>query len=117
VFTVTQLTPELAEPLASALAAVFIDARQGPPEPPVTVVPLQPAELMIPTTHASDPRSLLALVQMLYGTAPPAWLVNVAGTDFALGETLSAEVRVRAAQAQICVERLIRQVVLPPVTA
>jgi hydrogenase maturation protease len=104
---VAQLTPELAEPLAEASMAVFIDASFGPEEPPVTVASLRPAEEVAVASHVGEPRGLLALARTLYGTAPPAWLVTVTGVDFGLGETLSAEGRCRAQQAQDCVERLL----------
>jgi hydrogenase maturation protease len=109
VMSVAQLTPELAEPLAAASAAVFIDARCGPATPPVTIVKLQPAETAPLPTHAADPRCLLAVARSLFGRAPAAWLVTIAGTDFRLRETLSAESRHRAREAQERVEYLLRQ--------
>jgi hydrogenase maturation protease len=109
VMTVTQLTPELAEPLAAASAAVFIDACCGPATPPVTIVPLRPAEMALLPTHAADPGCLLAVARSLFGRAPEAWLVTIAGTDFGLRETLSVESRHRAREAQEHVECLLRQ--------
>ena len=57
--------------------------------------------------HASNPQSLLALARALYGKAPPAWLVTVAGTDFGLSETLSPAGQHHAREARVCVDRLI----------
>jgi hydrogenase maturation protease len=104
---VLQLTPELAESLASAEAAVFIDARLGPVSPAVAVESLSAAHTA-PEAHTSDPRGLLALAHALYGRAPSAWLVSVAGVDFGLKETLSPTGQHHARLAQEQVENLIR---------
>lgn len=108
VVTVTQLTPELAEPLAASHAAVFIDARHEPDSGVITVEPLRPADVSLPT-HTADPRCLLTLARALFGHAPPAWLVSVAGADFGLRESLSPEGRRHAAEAVKHVEGLLRE--------
>ncbi len=108
VVAIPLLMPELAEDLAAARAAVFIDACIEVNASPVTVTPLQPAGGNVLPTHCADPRSLLALSVVLYGQAPPAWLVSVAGVDFGLKETLSTEGRHRARAAEEQIERLVR---------
>jgi hydrogenase maturation protease len=109
VVTMAQLTPELAEPMARARAAVFIDARLDSAASPVSTVRLRPTDVSPPPSHVADPRSLLALAQALFGQAPDAWLVTVAGTDFGLRETLSVEGWQHARVAQEHVECLLRQ--------
>jgi hypothetical protein len=57
---------------------------------------------------------LLALAEALFGQAPDAWLVTVAGTDFGLRETLSVEGWQHARVAQEHVEGLLRQLEARP---
>lgn len=85
---VPQLSPELAEPLAGADRAIFVDAAVATHG--VSVSAIAPQIERTPSSHFSEPAALLALAQSLFGHAPPAWLVSVPGTDFALGDKLSA---------------------------
>jgi Ni,Fe-hydrogenase maturation factor len=88
---VAQLTPELAEPLAAARLAVFVDARLAAEgdRSGVEVVPLEPTGGAPAFGHAGDPRRLLALAEAVYGCSLRAWLVTVPATDLRLGEGLS----------------------------
>ncbi|MDD1414691.1 hydrogenase maturation protease [Dolichospermum sp. ST_con] len=86
---VHQLTPELAEPLANTDLAIFVDACINSQFKEVQVQSLLPSELNTINTHISNPRSLLALSQMLYGHSLPAWLVTVPGVNFELGDRIS----------------------------
>lgn len=97
-----QLTPELAESLASAEVAIFVDARVGDPTAPghanvtfesIAATDADPAEAIAPSEHTSDPRRLLALTKRIYGRCPQAWLVSIPGVNFELGETLSEQAR------------------------
>jgi hydrogenase maturation protease len=103
---VQQLTPELAEAVAAAGAVIYVDAQIG--LMPAVVVTEVGAETLAPLpTHVADPRGVQALAWDLFGRAPPAWLVTVAGVNFELGETLSATAQRHAAEARGCIERLI----------
>ncbi|BAY11704.1 hydrogenase maturation protease [Calothrix sp. NIES-2098] len=86
---VHQLTPELAEILANADLAIFIDACLTSESSEVQVRSLSPNSSNIITGHTADPRSLLALTQVLYGHCPTAWWVIVPGEDFTVGDRLS----------------------------
>ncbi|BAY33225.1 hypothetical protein NIES2107_51200 [Nostoc carneum NIES-2107] len=86
---VHQLTPELADTLASADLAIFIDACVASENTEVQVKPLSPEFSNVIAGHTADPRSLLALTQALYGYCPPAWWVIVPGENFAIGDRLS----------------------------
>jgi hydrogenase maturation protease len=88
---VPQLTPELAEPLAAARLALFVDARAEHIGEGVSVLPIEPSDPGPAMGHASDPRCLLALALAAYGAYPRAWLITVPATDLDLGEGLSAE--------------------------
>jgi hydrogenase maturation protease len=93
----TQLTPELAEPIARADAVIFVDAAVKPIKPhnptrSFGVIRLRPAHDAYELgQHFGDPRSLLALAQLLYGAHPRAWLITVPGANFDLGESLSPQ--------------------------
>jgi hydrogenase maturation protease len=102
---VHQLLPELVEPLSRASSVVFVDARnEGRPgsvhrEP---VLALAGAEAM---THTLDPGRLLGLCLRLYGRAPEAVAVSVAGARFGFGHHLSEPVRRAVPEAARCVLR------------
>jgi len=87
-----QLTPELAEELARASLAIFVDARPvvGEAVEAIALHPLVPTIDSGALGHTSDPRALLALALTLYGHAPPAWLLTVPAITFELGAPLSA---------------------------
>jgi hydrogenase maturation protease len=105
---VHQLTPELAELLASAELAVLVDARADSVDEAVHMRRLSPRGATI-TGHHGNPRALLQLAIDLYGRAPQAWLVTVPGYEFGHVRGLSAqgENMVRAALGQI--ERLLSE--------
>jgi hydrogenase maturation protease len=86
---VHQLTPELAEPLARAELAIFVDARLADGDEEVAYVPLEPSGSGSIHGHTSDPRSLLGLAEAVYGRHPRAWLVTLPAVDVALGARLS----------------------------
>jgi len=87
--TAHQLTPELADALARAQVAVFVDAAVPDTNPGVCVRPIEPAAPKTVLEHTGDPRSLLALTQAVFGHAPKAWLITVPGIRFDFGESLS----------------------------
>jgi hydrogenase maturation protease len=87
---VHQLTPELAETLANAELAIFVDARLADEEETVEIQPLEPSGSHMGPGHVGDPRSLLALARAIYGSSPRTWLVTVPAADRSLGEGLSS---------------------------
>jgi hydrogenase maturation protease len=86
---VPQLIPELAEPLAAARLAIFIDACLGSDGTDVEIRPIGPADPSGVLGHLEDPGRLLALTRAVFGTCPPSWLVTIPAADFAVGEGLS----------------------------
>ena len=83
-----QLTPELADPLSQAGAAVFVDAsvdKQGP----VRIRRLDPSDSSQILAHAADPRVLLALARDAFGRAPQAWMLTIPAKELGFGERLS----------------------------
>ncbi|MBD2616206.1 MAG: hydrogenase maturation protease [Nostoc sp. ZfuVER08] len=87
---VQQLTPELAQNLAHADLAIFIDACFTSQSFQIQVEPLLPTSYKIIAGHMGDPRSLLALTQAIYGYCPRSWWIKVPGVNFELGQTLSS---------------------------
>jgi hydrogenase maturation protease len=85
-----QLTPELAEPISTADAVVFVDASVDEPRE-VRVRPLAPANSMQLRAHTGNPAALLTLAHELFGRSPPAWWVTVPAFDLGFGEKLSVE--------------------------
>ncbi|AVZ31481.1 hydrogenase maturation protease [Nodularia spumigena] len=86
---VHQLTPELAEVLAHADLAIFIDACLISETSQVQIQSLSPTSCNIISGHTADPRSLLALTQALYNYSPRAWWIKIPGINFELGYSLS----------------------------
>ena len=83
-----QLTPELAEPIASARAVIFVDAAHDSSGAVQTRM-IQPSPTAHVMAHAGGPESLLALAREWFGRCPPAWLIRVPAATFDFGEQLS----------------------------
>jgi len=99
VITCQELTPDLAAEITEAVTVVFVDATADAARE-VVLRKLAP-DLNCPvSTHATDPRALLALAQELYGHAPTAWLLKVPAANFDHGEELS-EVTRRGIEAAV----------------
>lgn len=96
---VHQLGPELAEDVSRAEAVLFLDAREGGEPGAVEIEDLSPAAEGPGLSHALSPRALLLCAERLYGRAPSAALLTVAGERFGHGEGLSP--RVAAAVAAL----------------
>lgn len=101
-----QLLPELAEELAAADAALFIDACLGGHDVEVREIEDGGGEPGA-FTHGGSPASLLALAAALYGRAARAWIVSVRGERFDLGEGLSPPARRNAESALIRIAELL----------
>lgn len=84
-----QLTPELAEPLAAADRAIFLDTHPVSSGPDVRVRRLHPATSTARLAHTCDPQNLLALAQTAFGRSPEAWWITIPATDFDFGAPLS----------------------------
>jgi hydrogenase maturation protease len=97
-----QLMPELAEALAEADLAIFVDARVPTPsflcqgsgpgceeEEIVSVQPIEAAASDSALGHTGDPGALLALTKALYGRCPAAVSITVPARSFAFGAGLS----------------------------
>jgi hydrogenase maturation protease len=88
-----QLTPEMAECISRAAGVVFVDARRDGTPGEVRCETLSPAAGSNPLAHSVCPQTLLLYAEGLYGRAPRAVVVSVAGERFGMGEGLSEPVR------------------------
>lgn len=86
------LTPELAERLAEAEHALFIDADARAAPGHVRCAPLVAAAAPEAFSHHLEPAALLALTQQLYGRSPKAHLISLGAADFAARDGLSPQV-------------------------
>jgi Ni,Fe-hydrogenase maturation factor/(2Fe-2S) ferredoxin len=87
---VHQLTPELAEILAGAQYALFVDAYPTQAaEVTVALRPLAPSDRRHLSAHVGEPSALLALTNAAYGQYPHAWLISVPASSFDYGMCLS----------------------------
>ncbi|MBP8976744.1 MAG: hydrogenase maturation protease [Bacteroidetes bacterium] len=91
VLCVHQLTPELAESLAEASLAFFLDAEVG--STTLTISTLTPqSNDSNASPHSMNPQSLLAMSLALYGSAPKTtYLIGIPAYDLRFSETLSSE--------------------------
>lgn len=87
---VHQLTPELAQWMATADLVVMIDASHAGEPGELRVRPVSPcAQPGAVGTHHTTPEELAALTAGLYDHCPPVVIVTMTGTSFDLGEQLS----------------------------
>lgn len=103
-----QLTPELALILAEVDRVIFIDAACD--RESVQVQSILPEEATEPQLgHFCEPRSLLAISQLLYGHAPQAWLIGIPTVNFEFGEGFSPIAEKGASEALQIIENLLRK--------
>jgi hydrogenase maturation protease len=88
-----QLTPEMAEWVSRAAGVVFVDARRDGAPGEVRCEPVEPSAGANPLAHFLSPQALLLYAESLYGRAPRAVVLSVAGARFGLGEGLSDPAR------------------------
>ncbi|WP_428938089.1 hydrogenase maturation protease [Fontivita pretiosa] len=94
VLVVHQLTPELAAPVSRAGQVIFIDAAADLPPGELCLSTIEPAASHgASMTHVLDASRLLALAGRVFGRCPPAHLLAIGGTDFGIGQRLSAVVQ------------------------
>lgn len=104
-----ELLPELAAPLAEARQVVFVDAADGGTPGRIRCRRLRPRDVPPSLVHALDPRALLFYAWRLYGRAPDAALVSVAGEHFGFGTGLSPAVRHAVPEVVARLKRLLGQ--------
>lgn len=103
------LSPELAETVASYDAVVFLDAGVG-----IATLQVSPLTGDIPAdpvrSHMLTPVQVLALARSLYGRAPgTAILIQIPASSFEFGETLSPTTAAAVEEAVAVVSEMARR--------
>jgi hydrogenase maturation protease len=112
VMSFQQLDVILAETLAEARAAIFVDARDDGDDRPVRTRRVRPASQPIVlhhTTHVTSVESLLRMARDWYGYAPPTFAVLPKGYNFELGTGISFSGRIAESLAKRAVRSLLRR--------
>ena len=106
---VHQLTPELAENIAQADTVIFIDAILTDAENPglVQIREIKAADNNSSLGHSCDPRSLLAMSQVLYDKAVKAYWVLIPAINLDFGEEFSCVTKKAIKTALTKVKQLI----------
>jgi hydrogenase maturation protease len=86
-----QLTPEMAEEIASYPYVCFIDAHTGNIPEPVRLINVESEFQHSPFTHHLTPQSLRSMCETIYGKKPDAVLLSVLGHRFLFTRELSHE--------------------------
>lgn len=84
-----QLTPEIAELIASYSRVCFLDACAQPQQQDVQITELMAQYQPSPMTHHMTPETCLSICQALYQCQPDAVLVSVTAHDFGFSRSLS----------------------------
>ena len=93
VMAVQELLPELTEVISHIDLLVFLDARAGGVPGTVEVTELKPAGLAGGVfAHTLTMETLLSTARNLFGHAPKAMLISVAGESFDFGPHLSTKI-------------------------
>jgi len=89
-----QLTPDLAEDIATATQVIFVDAYVAHGhEAQLRIDKISDDNIFNPAAmgHHGDPEGLMHLADQLYGKSPDAWVVGIPAFSFDAGETISPE--------------------------
>ena len=84
-----QLTPEMADDISQRDFVLFLDASSGQPPGTIKRVTISPEPGPCGFSHQLTPSSLLSAAEQLYGDAPYAMCITMAGSSFELGHKLS----------------------------
>jgi hydrogenase maturation protease len=94
-----QLTPEMAEDIATYPYVCFIDAHTGNIPEPVRLTAVESEFQNSPFTHHLTPQSLVSMCETIYGKRPESALLSVLGHRFLFTRELSAETAALVPQA------------------
>ena len=100
VLTDFQLQVEHALDLRGREQVYFVDASAAADAPGHSVYPIEAAHDVAYTTHALSPAALLqTYAAVVGGPAPAAFVIAIRGSQFELGEAMSADAELRLAAA------------------
>ena len=84
-----QLTPEMADDISQRDFVLFLDASSGQPPGTIKRVTISPEPGPCGFSHQLTPSSLLSAAEQLYGDAPYAMCITMAGWSFDVGQKMS----------------------------
>jgi len=90
-----QLTPEMAEDVSRSGFVLFLDASYGEAPGTIRRAGVAPEPGPAGFSHSLTPSSLLTAAEQLYGDAPEAMSLTLAGWSFEMGSKMSAGARLR----------------------
>jgi hydrogenase maturation protease len=90
-----QLTPEMADDVSGSELVIFLDASCGEEPGTVRCKHISPLNGPVGLTHNLDPQSLVSAAEQLYGEAPQAICVTLAGWSFEVSNRLSKNATLR----------------------
>jgi hydrogenase maturation protease len=93
VLATSQLSLDFAEDLSQAQFVLFIDAAAAGSPGKIFTEPLLPAEEQVRFTHHCSPGTLLMVAKRLYGRAPAAASLTMAGSSSEVGVGLSDRIQ------------------------
>ncbi len=94
-----QLTPEMAEEIATYDRVCFVDAHTGSIPEPVRLIDVESEFQRSPFTHHLTPQSLLSMCETIYGKKPDSALLSILGHRFLFSRQLSEETEALVPQA------------------
>lgn len=94
-----QLTPELAEDVASYEKVCFVDAHTGNIQEEVRLINVESDFQRSPFTHHLTPQSLISICESLYRKKPEAVLLSVRGYKFLFSRQLSEKTQALVSKA------------------
>ncbi len=106
VLKVHQLTPELAEAISEVDLTILVDAGAHGTPGTLTCDPVSVSEADLRFSHDVTPATLIQMAKTLYGKAPLAYLICVAGQTFEHGEFLSPEMTAAVSQVIAKIQEL-----------
>jgi hydrogenase maturation protease len=80
-----QLTPELAEDIADVNFVLFLDAAATGRPGEISETAVAPFGVIGTLDHQVTPGAVLVFAEQLYGEAPSAFALTIAGASFAMG--------------------------------
>lgn len=90
-----QLMPEMADDISGSELVIFLDACCGEEPGTVRCKHISPANVPVGLTHHLDPQSLVSAAEQLYGEAPQAICITLAGWSFEASNRLSKSAQLR----------------------
>jgi hydrogenase maturation protease len=95
VLTCQQLTPEMADDISGSDLVIFLDAASGKEPGTLQCKRILAANVPGGWIHHLGPQALLSAAEQLYGEAPRAICVTLAGWSFEVGNRLSHNAQLR----------------------